>query len=370
MKIVIYTKRVERRMTMLKCLSERRHNYNANTFINELSDASKKLGILEAKIDAYQFNSILIPMLHVREATSSMYIEGTQMTVSDVFENKVAPKDNDNKKMTEVGNHIRAILYGIDHLRQGKFTHSFICKIHEIMMAGILELHHEMNRGKYKYSDNRIVNSAGTTVFVPPSAKETKKYMSELLDYMNDKTSDENPLIKAAVIHSQFESIHPFSDGNGRVGRVLFTLYLYASSVVNFPFFYISEAISMDKSVYYSMLNSSRENNYDEWLRFFLRKVAVQTEKHTAYIDSLNDLYTKTKRIVKDCINSPKFDAIIEYIFSNPILTAKNLAEEINVSQSQAIKYLNVLSVQKVLIGNDRKRGRTFFFHELLDLAR
>ena len=176
-------------------------------------------------------------------------------------------------------------------------------------------------------------------------------------------------MIKAGLIHSQFESIHPFSDGNGRIGRVLISLYLYKAGVINVPFFYISEAINQDKSVYYNMLTDSRTNSLDKWLGYFLRKVSVQATKLIGYIDTLNDLYTKTKNIVKTYINSPKYDEIIECLFTQPVLTATNLENELSVSHGQAVRYLNVLETNHVLLGDDRKRGRTFYFTELIDLA-
>lgn len=354
---------------MLKFIKDRIHNYNANTFINDLATASKKLGVLEAKIDAYQFNKILIPMLHVKEATSSMYIEGTQIAISDVFENNVNPKSDDKLKMLEVNQHIKAIRYGVEHLRNENFTHSFIQEIHGIMMENILSPKYEASRGKYKNVDNHIVNSVGTVVFIPPSHKETMKYMTELIDFLNDTNDNLNPLIKAAIIHSQFESIHPFLDGNGRVGRVLFTLYLFKANVINFPFFYISEAINMDKSVYYNMLTNSRTNSYDAWIKYFLNKIITQTTKHISYIESLNTLYKDIKRTIKESINTPKFDAIIESLFLTPVITGKKLSSQLNISQGQAMKYLNTLEEQDVLLGDDRKRGRTFYFVRLLELA-
>ena len=186
---------------------------------------------------------------------------------------------------------------------------------------------------------------------------------------MNNTEDTINPLIKVAMIHSQFESIHPFSDGNGRIGRVLISLYLYKAGIINFPFFYISEAINMDKFVYYRMLTDSRTNSLDEWIKYFLHKVTVQTTKHIEYIDALNNLYTKTKNTVKDCINSPKFDEIIECLFTHPLLNATILEDQISVSHGQDVRYLNVLEEKRVIISDDRKRGKTFFFAELIDLA-
>jgi len=144
---------------------------------------------------------------------------------------------------------------------------------------------------------------------------------------------------------------------------------LYKTRVIHFPFFYISEAINMDKSVYYRMLTDSRIHSLDEWIKYFLHKVSIQTVKHISYIDSLNSLYTKTKSVVKESINSPKFDEIIECLFTHPVLNAALLEEQLSVSHGQAVRYLNVLEGKKVLISDDRKRGKTFFFPELLELV-
>lgn len=354
---------------MLKYLKDRLNEYSASFFINDLADASKYLGILEAKISTYKFNSILIPMLHTKEAVSSMYIEGTQTTLPDVLENEVNPKAENEKIAAEISNHTRALTYGADYLRVEVFSHAFIQKIHGLMMDGLLPKEYASTLGKYKKCDNRIVNSVGTVIFTPPPASETKKYMDELITFMNDTDDGIHPLVKAALIHSQFESIHPFSDGNGRVGRILVSLYLFKSKVINFPFFYISEAISQDKSVYYNMLTNSRTSNYNEWIRYFLRKIVLQTKKHIGYIDDLDNLYTKTKKTVQNSINSPKFDDIITHLFTHPVLNGETLADALSVSHGQAIRYLNVLESEHVLLGNDKKRNRTFFFAELLDLA-
>lgn len=355
---------------MLKFIKERLNDYNANAFVNELAQASKQLGALEAKIDSYQFNGILIPMLQKKEAVSSMYIEGTQTTITDVLKKEVDSTHATDKIMLEVANHTKTLIYGADYLRTEKFTNGFMKKIHEYMMQDIIAPEHKSTLGKYKVKDNRITNSAGTVVYMPPTAKEVKKYMDELIDFMNDFEDGINPLIKAAIIHSQFESIHPYSDGNGRVGRLLVSLYLYKAKVINFPFFYISEAISIDKVVYYNMLTNSRESNYDEWIKYFLKKITLQTQKHIGYIDALNALYQRTRAAVKESINTPKYDEIIECIFTHPVLNADYFEDKLTVSRGQAMRYLNVLEEKKVLHGDDRKRGRTFYFLDLLELAR
>ncbi len=355
----------------LATLNERKTDFNANCFINELFEASKLLGVLEAKISSYQFNGILIPMFRNKEAISSMLIEGTETTITDVLEDNIrTTKDTKDKVMLEYRNHTDAILYGTDYLRSNGFTDELMCELHRIMMTGILPTKKSACIGKYKEKDNFIVNSVGTVVFTPPSHTETRAYMKDLLKFMNDTTDEINPLIKAAIVHSQFESIHPFEDGNGRVGRLLVSLYLYKSGVINFPFFYISEAISQDKGVYYRKLTDSRSNSYNEWIRFFLQKCIVQAKKLSGYIDAINNLYEKTKVEIKDSINSPKFDQVIECIFTQPVLSAAYLAEQLSVTNGQAKRYLDKLEEKQILLGDDRKRGRRYYFVQLLDLAR
>ena len=356
---------------MLKMIRERVTDYDANIFLNELFDASKLLGILEAKIDGYQFNSILIPMFMNREAISSMLIEGTQTTITDVLKDNLAPARNgDDKVMREYRNHTNAIFYGTEQLRNGVFTDELMQSLHRLMLDGLLPSPKAKSIGRYKQCDNFIVNSVGTVVFTPPPHTETSKYMRDLLTFMNNSTDGINPLIKAAIIHSQFESIHPFEDGNGRVGRLLISLYLYKAKVINFPFFYISEAIAQDKAVYYRMLSDSRVNNYNEWIRYFIKKYTVQANNLIRYIDELNRLYQRTKEQIKESVNSPRFDKIIECIFTQPIITVAYLAEQLSVTPGQAKRYLNKLEEKQILLGDDRKRGRKYYFAELLDLSR
>ena len=193
-------------IAMLEFIKDRVDDFDVKFFVNELADASKSLGILEAKIDSYQFNSILIPMLQKKEAVSSMYIEGTQTTIPDVLKSEISPQTSDDKIQTEVRNHIQTLIFGAEYLRSGKFTHSFMKQLHVYMMTGIIAPGLEKTLGKYKVKDNQIKSSTGAVVYTPPSASETKKYMDEMISFMNDTEDGLNPLIKAAMIHSQFES--------------------------------------------------------------------------------------------------------------------------------------------------------------------
>lgn len=358
-------------MEKLKFIKDRIKDYNSNLFINELFVSSKSLGILEEKINSYKFDSILIPLLNKKEAISSMHIEGTQTTMSDVIEDAVIEeRERKNEKIfVEAKNHTKALHYGTDFLKQNNFTHSFIKELHKIMLTDIVAENKKHTLGKYKEKDNLIVNSVGTVVFNPPPAEETKKYMDELIDFMNDSKMDMNPLIKTAIIHSQFESIHPFDDGNGRVGRLLITLCLCKFKAIQTPFFYISEAISQNKLVYYNKLTDARINDYTSWIKFFLSMCTAQAEKHIRYIESLNKIYDNVSTEIKKIINTQKYEEIISCIFTQPIITSAYLAEKINISASQSRKYLATLENSGILSGDDRSRNRRYYFLELLELV-
>ena len=333
-------------MEKLKFIKDRIKDYDSNMFINELFISSKSLGILEEKINSYKFDSILIPLLNQKEAISSMYIEGTQTTMSDVIEDAVTEeKERKNDKVfIEACNHTRALRYGTDYLKQNNFTHNFIKEIHKIMLTNIVAENKVNTLGKYQEKDNFIVNSVGTIVYI-------------------------NPLIKTAIIHSQFESIHPFDDGNGRVGRLLITLCLYKFKAIQTPFFYISEAISQNKLVYYNKLTDARNNDYTSWIKFFLSMCTAQTEKHIRYIEALNKIYDTVSAKVKKIINTQKYEEIISCIFTQPIITSSYLAEKINISTSQSRKYLAALENAGILSGDDRIRNRKYHFLELLELV-
>ena len=151
-------------MSNLKFLKDRINDYNSNLFINELFAASKKLGILEEKINSYKFDNILIPLLNKKEAISSMNIEGTQTTISDVLEDEINEdrERRNEKNYIEASNHTKALHYGAIQLNQNNFNHTLIKELHKIMLNNIVEKNKEKTLGKYKEKDNYIVNSVGT----------------------------------------------------------------------------------------------------------------------------------------------------------------------------------------------------------------
>ena len=192
---------------MLKFLKERKSDYNANLFVNELVEASKYLGILEGKVASYQFDGILIPLLTTRTRFPLCISKVLKLLSAISMRKRLIRSPILIKFALEASNHTRAIIYGSEYLLTNPFSHTLIKKLHQLTLEGIVPLGKEKTLGQYKTEDNRITNSMGSTIFTPPPYTETKKYMDELIYFMNDSSDGLNPLIKAAIMHSQFESI-------------------------------------------------------------------------------------------------------------------------------------------------------------------
>ena len=351
---------------MLKFLDESAKNYDVGAFLNELVEASKLLGAFDAKVIDSKFASPLLPLLHSKEAFASMAIEGTQTTMTDLLENEI--ETHANNASTEYLNHLSALIRCENILMSDDFSNELVQNLHLWMMDGVLVRKKDIVLGKYKTRDNHIVNSAGKTVYEPPAHTETKRYMDELVAYMNAPTDSAGALIRAAIAHAQFESIHPFEDGNGRVGRALVSLHLFKKKVIAHPYFFLSEAINREKSVYYSKLDGSRTGNFTEWIAFFLRKVAYQAQRNIEYVDALTVLRERTREAVKSVVNSQKFDGIMKILFRHPVISSKVFCEQLGISNLQANRYLASLQKAGILHGNDKKRNRVYYFLDLLDL--
>lgn len=338
-----------------------------NYFLSELMEAIKYLAVYETKIsDCRIEDGIFLPRLQQKEALSSLKIEGTQTTMNDIIADEIVPNEK-NADLIEIKNHSTAIMKASEAVKFSGFSNDLIKEIHKTLLTKVRKKNKSIILGEYKRKDNFIVNSVGTKIFTPPSYTETNKYMDDLLKFMNDKTISLHPLIRSAIVHAQFESIHPFEDGNGRVGRLLITVFLYYHQVINAPLFYISEALQEDKISYYNYLTKSRDGHYNEWIKYFLSKCTVQAKKHINYIDSINHLYSETDKIVSKIIKTNSKN-VLKVLFDYPLLTAKVLSKEIDISMQQAKRYLKLLENEKILIADDKQRNTTYYFIELINL--
>lgn len=344
---------------------------NQSFFFEELIDATTKLEVYKEKIkDSKLDSSWFMPTLQQKEALASSLLEGTQATLDGVLINQVAPNDKD-KNLNEVKNYHLATIRGYEILNKEGFSDRFFLEIHSALMEGNVRKPELI--GAYRKDQNYIGKNDKThsITFIPPSPEKVPFLMSNLIDYINNPTDNFRALVRTAIVHAQFETIHPFMDGNGRVGRMLIPMYLFAMKQIELPCFFISEALESDKLKYYTLLNNTRtQGNWNEWIKFFLSTVTKQCNKYIKIISDINNLYSKHLEISCELARSSNMVDIINAIYKHPITNAKQIAVETKLPMTSINRYLGQLVNHQILFTNNKSRNRTYFYYDLLDIIR
>lgn len=227
--------------------------------------------------------------------------------------------------------------------------------------------------GEYRKEQNYIgkFNRGHAITFVPPAPENVPTLMNNLIEYINSPDDSLRQLVRTAIIHAQFETIHPFMDGNGRVGRMLIPMYLYAQKQIELPCFFISEALERDKLRYYTLLNNIRiQGDWNEWIRFFLSTVTKQCEKYIRIITEINSLYDKHMKIACGMARSSNMVEIVNALYRHPITTAKQIVNITGIPMTSVNRYLGQLLDSRMLFTDNKSRNRTFFYYDLLEILR
>ncbi|MBQ0017870.1 MAG: Fic family protein [Clostridiales bacterium] len=340
-------------------------------FFDELLDATARLEVYKEKIkDSKLDSSWFMPTLQRKEALASSLLEGTQATLDGVLTNQVTHSNTD-QNINEVLNYYKASEVGLKILCRDKFSDNFFKEIHETLMIGNVRKPDLI--GAYRTEQNYIGknNSTHDITFVPPVPEDVPMLMNNLISYMNNPQDSFRPLVRIAIIHAQFESIHPFMDGNGRVGRLLIPMYLFAENQIELPYFFVSEALEHDKLKYYTLLNNIRtKNDWNSWIKFFLDTVSKQCDKYIGIISEINKLYDKHITIASDFAKSSNVIPIMNTLYKYPITSAKQLSEETGVPMTSVNRLLNMMVENEILISDGRQRNRTFVYADLLSIIR
>lgn len=340
-------------------------------FLDELIDATAKLEVYKEKIRDSKLNaSWFMPTLQQKEALASSALEGTQATLDGVLINQVSPNDKD-KNLNEVNDYYTATVQGYDTLRRHDFSNDFFFDIHRALMEGNVRKPKVI--GEYRTEQNYIgKNDASHAItFIPPSPEKVPELMENLIRYINTPEDHLRPLVRIAIIHAQFETIHPFMDGNGRVGRMLIPMYLFFQKQIDLPCFFISEALERDKIKYYTLLNNIRSNgDWNEWIRFFLTTVARQCTKYIQMITDINSLYEKHLDIATELARSSNMVDVINILYQHPVTSGKKIAELAKIPQTSINRYLSLLVKAKILYTDNRRKNRNYYYYDLLDILR
>jgi len=283
---------------------------------------------------------ILLNTLSLQEARDSSAIENIITTQDELFQSDYYRKSFRTVASKEVYNYAHALLTGFEDLKKNN-----ILTLNKILhIQSMLE---ENRAGFRKLPGTELKNDrTGETVYIPPqNYDDIVRYMSNLEYFINDNSaSDMDPLVKMAIIHHQFESIHPFYDGNGRTGRIINILYLVKEHLLDMPILYLSRYVNQNKGEYYKLLQKVREENvWEEWVIFILEGIE-QTAKHTMnIIHGIRKLMLLQKNKIRSELPKIYSQDLLNCIFMHPYTKIDYMIESLNVSRNTAIKYLNEL---------------------------
>lgn len=334
-----------------------------------LSRADRQLG----RLDMYSqyVNIDMFVQMHIaKEATQSSKIEGTQTNMKEVFLGKTEIKTEKRNDWEEVQNYIQAMNEAVKLLHTLPFSNRLIKQTHKILLQGVRGEHKQP--GEYRVSQNWIGGaSINDATFIPPIHTSIGALMSDIEKFANDELDSLPDLLKSAIIHYQFETIHPFLDGNGRVGRVLITLYLVNKGILKRPILYLSDFFERNRILYYDNLMRVRtHNDMNQWLKFFLTGVIETAQKGVETFDGIMQLQKNIDLKLKALGNrSGDAHKVVEYLYNHPIIDAQKVAEIIEKTPRPAYKLIQNLENMNILKEiTGAERGRLYLFEDYMNL--
>ncbi|WP_242203194.1 Fic family protein [Aestuariivivens insulae] len=334
-----------------------------------LSKADRHLG----RLDMYSeyVNLDLYVSMHIaKEATQSSKIEGTQTNMEDAFLSKEDVAYEKRDDWEEVQNYIAAMNQAVKMLHTLPFSSRLIKQTHKILLQGVRGEH--KLPGAYRTSQNWIGGaSINDAVFIPPNHNAINDLMSDIEKFANDELNQLPDLLKIAIIHYQFETIHPFLDGNGRVGRLLIMLYLVSKGILKQPILYLSDFFERNRMLYYDNLMRVRtHNDLSQWLKFFLTGIIETAQKGVKTFDGILQLQKAIDEKIKTLKGrSASAKLLIDYLYTKPIINAASVTEVIDKSPASVYKLLRDLEHLKIIEEvTGFERGRLYAFTDYLNL--
>ncbi len=344
----------------------------SNPEVNSLlSEANRLIGELNAFSQIIPDVDFFITMHIMKEATTSSKIEGTKTNMDEALikdEEDINPEKRDD--WGEVQNYINAINKSIEELKNIPISNRLLRQTHEVLLSGVRGKH--KLPGQFRRSQNWIGATLKDAIFIPPHPSEVEELMSDLEKFIHNEKISVPHLIKIGIIHYQFETIHPFLDGNGRLGRLLISLYLVSKKVLLRPSLYLSDFFEKNKAYYYDNLMIARvSNNLTQWIKFFLVGVIETSKSSISVFKNILKLKSKLETEVLPKLGSKvkKGQTLLTILYQYPIVRTKNVAAFLDISTSTA----NRLIMDFIGLGileeyTGYKRNRKFIFREYVDL--
>jgi Fic family protein len=331
--------------------------------LKALNRASRALADLKGQAKTIPNQGILIDTLALQEAKASSEIENIVTTQDELFQTDLFPDDPQSPAAKEVALYRDALRLGYARLLQtdGLITNSALIDVYRLLKG--------RSDGFRATPGTALRNEqTGETFFVPPQdAREIVDHMTALERFVNDDAlSDLDPLIKMALIHHQFESIHPFSDGNGRIGRILNVLYLTRTGLLDIPMLYLSRYITRKKSLYYRYLQAVRDDGaWEDWVVFMLDAVAETSVTTNGLVIGIRDQMATTKRRMRDELPRLYSQDLLNNLFRHPYTRIEYVQNDLKVTRQTAAKYLDTLAEQG-FVEKHRSGKRNYYINTAL----
>lgn len=340
--------------------------------VAKLVDANKKLAALDGLSARIPNMDLFVSMYVRKEALLSSQIEGTQCTLDDILNPLM--EENTNRNVSDVVNYIKATEFALNRLHSLPLCNRLIKETHAVLMEGVRG--QEKSPGEFRYSQNWI-GGQGSTIqnarYIPPNPEDMQTAMSDLEKYMNGDDSLD-PLIQAALIHYQFETTHPFLDGNGRVGRLLITLFLMEKGILSRPALYISYFLKMNRIEYYDRMTQVRKTgDYEQWVMFFLQALSDSAGDAIQTIDALTALHNQSVARLGAFSKRQQTNLLklFAYIETNPIIDIQKTAAALGLSYNTVSKMVTILVDEGILRQTDKAgKAKIYSYADYLDILR
>lgn len=338
-----------------------------------LGEADRAVGELNAFAQLVPDIAFFISMYVAKEATQSSRIEGTQTSIEDAFKGPedLAPEARDD--WSEVQNYIAAINFAIDALDQFPLSNRLLRDTHAILMRGVRGA--TKQPGQFRVSQNWIGVTLKNAAFVPPHHEHVPELMSDLEKFLHNEAHFVPPLIKIAIAHYQFETIHPFLDGNGRLGRLMISLYLASEGLMVRPALYLSDFFERNKTAYVDNLMAVRAGNHmRDWMIFFLEGIKQTARDAIGVFRAILALKEHVERTVLPKLGArrqPHGVRLVQALYARPIIDVRRASELLDVAPNTASSLIRLLCQHGVLQEmTGRQRSRFYVFRDYLSLFR
>jgi Fic family protein len=338
--------------------------------VNLLAEANRLIGKLDEITDILIAPSFFVEMFARKEATLSSQIEGTQATFSDLIKMEAGIKDKElPDDVKEIKNYLKSLNFGLQRVNTLPLSLRLIREVHSILLEGVRG--EEKYPGEFRRNQNWIGGiSINTATYIPPPVN----YMKDLLDNFEKYLHQEDNipyLLKAALIHAQFEMIHPFLDGNGRIGRLLITFYLNHKKIISKPTLYLSKYFKQNRIQYYEgLLNISEKADYIGWINFFLNGIIKTSNEAISLAREIKKLREDDIYKIQSLGRSAKNGySLFNKLFERPVVSVEDVCKIVNLKFPNAQNLINKFIENDILfLYNQKQRNRSYVYKKYLDI--